>query len=418
MKAQKQEALAAMRDVTQRMLQAFMVLHRTARTHALNNEALVAPMQGVVDVVNSLFELTGACEFLLSGTVCVANGTITVPELSQLEMVREVAAELRAKNVGGFRVFGQATPERIRGLMAALVAGAIGVPASGEFEVLASGPIEATLRELHRNEVESITRRDPAERAVALYGALITVVQRTVEAARTGRQSGKAFSTSRVMRELIEGGQSAPHVLLALALQRDERLPYLLRHLANTTILSILVGLELKQSRGDLLHLANVALMHEAGVAAYGEHLERAGKDLSPEDRQLVKDLPLLSARMFLRRRGLDHESLRNVLASVECKRPYDDPVSASTSGSQRTMMGARIVQACSTFDALTSNRPFRAALAIPVALQKIEAGQPKVDPRVMHALVAVLAEPRRLIARPRAAAPAPRPRAPAPAPT
>ena len=75
-------------------------------------------------------------------------------------------------------------------------------------------------------------------------------------------------------------------------------------------------------------------------------------------------------------------------------------------------MLSARIVQACSTFDALTSNRPFRPALPVPAALAKIQGGDPRLDPRVMHALVAVVSDPKRLIARARAAAAATVPRA------
>jgi HD-GYP domain-containing protein (c-di-GMP phosphodiesterase class II) len=402
------ESAAAIRAVTERVLQAFVVLHRTARTHAMTNEAMQAPVQTLVDAINAMVDATGACEFLLSGTVCVANGLITVPDLGQLPAIRDVAAELRAQDVGGFRSFARADAARVRALMTALVSGKVGVAPSGEFEVLRAGPIETMLRELHETEVQNITRRDPTERALNLYAALIAVVQRTIDAARSGRQIGKALSTSRVMRELIDAGQTVPHILLALAFLRDERLPYLPRHLAGTTIMSVLVALELGLPRGELLHVANVALLHEVGVAAYGAHLETAGRDLSPEDRQLVKDLPLLSARMFLRRRGLDHESLRNVLSTVECKRPFDQPLGGATA-SDRTMLSARIVQACSTFDALTSNRPFRAALQIPAALAKIQSGEPRLDPQVMHALVSVVTDPSRLVVRARGAVASPR---------
>jgi len=409
--------VAATQEITERVLQAFVVLHRTARTHALTNDAMNAPLQAFVDAINGMIDATGACEFLISGTVCVANGVLAVPELSQLHVVRDVAEELRAHDVGGFRVFGRADVLRARALTSALLAGTRGIAPNGEFEVLNAGPIEAMLRELHETEVQNITHRDPTERALNLYAALVSVVQRTVEAARSGQQVGKALSTSRVMRELIDGGQTVPHIMLSLALLRDERLPYLPRHLAGTTILSTLVALELRLTRGELLHIANVALLHEVGVAAYGAHLESAGRDLSPEDRQLVKDLPLLSARMFLRRRGLDHEALRNVLSAAECKRPWDQPLLASsssiasTASTGRTMLSARIVQACSTFDAMTSNRPFRAAMPVTAALAKIQGGDPRLDPRVMHALVAVLGDPRRLIARARAAAAATLPR-------
>jgi hypothetical protein len=394
--------IAAMRSTAERVLQTFVVLHRTARTHALNNDAMNAPLQAFVDALRALVDATGASEFLLSGTVCVANGVLAIPDLPLLPIVRDVAAELRARDVGGFRLFVRADATIGRTLMSALLEGRVGVDPQGGFEVLRAGPIEAKLRELHEAEVRVITHADPAERALNVYAALIAVVQRIVEAARSGHHVDRALSTSRVMREVIDAGQTIPHVLLPLVFLRDDRLPYLQRHLAGTTILSVLVALELRLPRGELMNVANVALLHEVGVAAYGAHLESAGRDLSAADRQLVKELPLLSARMFLRRRGLNEDSLRSVLSTIECKRPYDQPLapSSSSTAAGRTMLAARIVQACSTFDAMISARPFRPALPVTAALAKMQGGDPRVDPRVLHALVLVVGEPRRLLVR------------------
>jgi hypothetical protein len=97
------------------------------------------------------------------------------------------------------------------------------------------------------------------------------------------------------------------------------------------------------------------------------------------------------------------------VVAAVECKRPYDQPVDAASglsvplstidvSAPRRTMLSARIIQACSTLDALMSARSFRAALSIPEALAKIQAGDPRLDPVVMKALTEVVCDPRRLV--------------------
>jgi hypothetical protein len=395
----------AMREMSQRIMQAFVVLHRTARTHALANDAMQAPLQTLADTINGLIDATGSCEFMLSGTMCVANGVIAVPELNALPVVRDVSNELKAHNVGGFRAFARVNLDRARALTAALLGGALGVSQGGEFEILASGPIEAMLRELHDSELARIEGSDQRERACTVYAALLEVVQRTAESARAGQQVSKGASMSRVMRELIETAETAPAALLPLALLRSERIAYLPRHLAGTAILSVLVGLELKLQRSELLHVAQVALLHEVGVAAYGAHLETAGRDLAPHDRQLVKELPLLSARIFLRRRGLDRESLRNMVAAVECKRPYDQPLAASTT-TARTMLGARIVQACSTFDAMTSSRSFRPAMPALDALRKFEAGDPRLDPSVLQALVSILVDPARLVMSSRHAGP------------
>lgn len=392
-----------------RVLQGVVVLHRTARTHAMNNDAMLVPLQGLADALNAVRKENGSCEFLLSGTMSVTNGIIAVPDLNQLAMVRTVSQDLRSRDVGGFRVFGAADPHIVRNLITAVFSGASGASTSGDFDVLRAAPIEAMLRQLHSQEVTTIKARDPAERALSLYAALISVVQRAIESARGGGQLGVGASATRVLREVIDAGVTVPHILLMLAFLRDDSVPYLPRHLAGTTILSVLVALEMRLPRSELLHIASVALLHEAGTAVHGGHLEGVVGALSAQDRQLVRDLPLLSARMFLRRASVDHDALRAVVAAVECKRPYDQPVDAASglsvplstidvSAPRRTMLSARIIQACSTLDALMSARSFRAALSIPEALAKIQAGDPRLDPVVMKALTEVVCDPRRLV--------------------
>jgi HD-GYP domain-containing protein (c-di-GMP phosphodiesterase class II) len=63
-------------------------------------------------------------------------------------------------------------------------------------------------------------------------------------------------------------------------------------------------------------------------------------------------------------------------------------------------MLLARIVQACSTFDALTSDRPFRAAMPVSNALLQMRDGPMRIDARVMAGLALVVSEPGRLVGR------------------
>jgi HD-GYP domain-containing protein (c-di-GMP phosphodiesterase class II) len=384
-------------------LQAFVVLHRTARTHAVNNDAMQVPLQGLVQSLNAIIDAQGLCEFYVSGTTCVVNSFIVVPELAQLPLVRDVSQDLKTKDIGGLRLTGMIDQETARRLTSAIVAGDHSVGADTRFELCRTGPIEALLRQLHAVEVASISTRDPIDRALQLFAALVGVIEKTIDDARTGQPPNRGLATSRVLREVVDVGATAPHILLMLGLLRDERLAYLSRHLASTTMLAVLVGLELRLPRSALLQVAQIALYHEMGVAVYGAHLEAAGRELSDADRQLITDLPLLSARMFLRRKVLDEEVLRAVLATVESKRPADEPYGQQNSGAQggaSTMLLARIVQGCSTFDALTSDRPFRAAMTVSEALLQMRDGHQRIDARVMAGLALVVSNPGRLVGR------------------
>jgi HD-GYP domain-containing protein (c-di-GMP phosphodiesterase class II) len=397
------ESRTADTERSRQALQSFLVMHRTARTHAVNNDAMLVPLQGLVQAFNGVIDAQGLCEFYLSGTTCVVNGVVVVPELAQLPMVRDVTQDLKTKDIGGLRLPNRIDQDTARRITSAVVAGDHAAVADGRFELCRAGPIEALLRQLHAVEVASISARDPIERALQLFAALVGVIEKTIDDARAGRSQTRGLATSRVLREVVDVGATTPHILLMLGLLRDDRLAYLSRHLASTAMLSVLVGLELRLPRSALLQVAQIALYHEMGVAVYGAHLEAAGRELSDADRQLIADLPLLSARMFLRRKILDEEVLKAVLATVESKRPADEPLgqnAAGTSGAGSTMLLARIVQACSTFDALTSDRPFRAAMPVSNALLQMRDGPMRIDARVMAGLALVVSEPGRLVGR------------------
>ena len=390
-------------DKARQMLQAFLVAHRTARTHAVGNDAMLAPVQGVWQHINGVIQSNGACEFYLSGTVCIVNGVVTAPELQQLQHVRDVSQEMRQRDIGGFRVPNRIDIDTVRHIITSITLGHIDGVQTG-FELVRARPVEAMLRKIRGAEVANLATRDPVERALQILAALMAVVEKTAAEVRAGRPPERSQTMSHVLRELIDACAQVPQVMLMAGRIRDDHLDYRARHLASSTIMSVLVGIEFNMPRSALIQVAQVALLHEVAVAAYGAHLETAGRELSPVDRQLIRDLPFLSARIFFRRNLWDEDTLGAVLGVVEARRPHDEPLGLSARSSDQmspqTMLLARIIQACAAFDALTSRRPFREAMTIPTALEQIAQGQPKLDPVVMHALTAIIDDPARLLGR------------------
>lgn len=398
-------------DKARQMLQAFLVAHRTARTHSVGNDAMVAPVQGLLQHINGVIQSNGACDFYLSGTVCIVNGVVTAPELQQLQNVRDVSQEMRQRDIGGFRVPNRIDIDTVQHIISSITQGSIDHAQAG-FELVRARPVESMLRQIRGAEVTHLATRDPVERALQILAALMAVVEKTIAEVQAGRPPERSQMMSHVLRELIDACAHVPQVMLMTGLLRDDQLDYRTRHLASSAIMSVLVGIEFNMPRSALFQVAQVALLHEVAVAVYGAHLETAGRELSPVDRQLVRDLPYLSARIFFRRNLFDDDTLGAVLGVVEARRPHDDPLGLSArmgdGMSPQTMLLARIVQACAAFDALTSHRPYREAMTIPTALDHIARGQPKLDPVVMLALTAIIDDPARLLGRsiPRATSP------------
>lgn len=380
-----------------RLLNALVTVQRSARSHALNNAAMLAPMEGLRAQLTEVIISQNVCEFFLYETVCVLNGVMATPDLAALGLVREVTSVLNSRHVGGFRIAGPVTLEHCQALTDALVSGRVGMDPRYGFEVANVAVIMQVLHRLHEQEVATITNRDLMTVGLSVYSAMLSIIQRSAATMRNAGEAREVVSTSRVLREAVDACVAAPGIMQQLALLRDTRIQYLQRHLVGTTLTSVLVGLEMSLTRAELIHLARVALFHELGMTVYGEHLEQT-RDLSPADRQLVREMPLLSARSYLKRRGLDFETLRAVVAAVECKRGFNEPLTQG--GPQQvlplTTMSARIVQVCSAFDAMTSDRPFRPALPIIGAIDALGSSSARYDPRVLIALMRVLAGVRR----------------------
>lgn len=377
-----------------RLLQCVVAVYRTGRMHALTNDVMNVPIENLRQAIMDILGAHNTCEFHLYGTVSVLNGAIGTPELSNLGLVREVSSHLNTRHVGGFRLRMPPSPEQCRALIDALLNARVGVDTQHQFEVIHVKVIAETLERLHLQEIENIVNRDSRRWVLELYAALLKIIQKSIAAARTNSEMRAMLITGRILRELLDAAGKVPDLLTKVALIRDPRLPYLQRHLVGTTILSILVGLDMSLPRGELLLLARVALFHELGMAAYGEHLEVQGRDLTPADKQLVKDMPLLSARIYVRRKGLDFDTLRSVVAAVETKRGFDDPLTpqaAQSAGRPLSSVASRVVQVCSAFDAMTSDRPFRAALPYTQALEELYGSRTRFDPRVVISLMRVL---------------------------
>lgn len=376
------------------LLQCVIAVYRTGRTHALDNDVMRAPVEALRQVTTAILAQYQLCEFHLYGTVFVLNGTIGTPDLSQLGVVREASGRLNDQGVGGFRFGSPPSAENCLALIDSLLNARVGVDPQHNYEVIQVKVIAELLDRLHLQEIENLRNRDPVRWAIDLYVAMLKVLRRGITALQSGGEVRSFVMTGRILRELIDVSVVAPAVIRQLALLRDERVPYLQRHLANTTLLSILVALELELPRDEMLLLARVALFHELGIAVYGQHLEHLGQNLSPTDRQLVQDLPLLSARMHLRQEALDFDSLRSVIAAIECKRGFDNPmIPPGMEGAERTMttVSSRVVQVCSAFDALTSDRRYRGAMPVAEALEAIYSGHVRSDPRVVTAFIRVM---------------------------
>jgi HD-GYP domain-containing protein (c-di-GMP phosphodiesterase class II) len=117
--------------------------------------------------------------------------------------------------------------------------------------------------------------------------------------------------------------------------------------------------------------------------------LDREGK-LDARAQRAVKASPLFAARAILRDRQVHPAALERALAAYECHLDLvpmaDDPV-------PEIGLAGRILSICESYDALTTDRPFRPARTHQEALRIMTTEQVfRFDPELIDLLPAVVA--------------------------
>ena len=133
-----------------------------------------------------------------------------------------------------------------------------------------------------------------------------------------------------------------------------------------------------------------VALLHDVGkVRIPNEIINKPGK-LTPEERGIMNAHTIEGEKMLEQVGGLLGEVGRIVRS---CHEHYDGRGYPDGLAGADIPLVARIVCCCDAFHAMTSDRPYRKALALDVAVEELRANRgTQFDPDVVDALIAAVA--------------------------
>ncbi len=131
-------------------------------------------------------------------------------------------------------------------------------------------------------------------------------------------------------------------------------------------------------------------LLHDVGKVGIPESILCKPGPLTPEEYEVMKTHPLIGVQIVAPIRFLG-----DAVQVVRCHherwdgRGYPDGLAG-----EDIPLGARIFSVCDTFDAMTSDRPYRRALPFDDAVSEIEAGAgTQFDPEVVRSFVAMCAD-------------------------
>jgi len=174
-----------------------------------------------------------------------------------------------------------------------------------------------------------------------------------------------------------------------LAAAIDEKDPYTRGHSGRVAKYSVIIGEAMGLPEEDVYKIRISALLHDVGKIGIDDRILKKPSGLTPEEFEVMKQHTIKGANIIR-----PVAQLREMLPGIEYHHESLDGKGYpyGLKGDEIPVM-ARIIAVADTLDAITTNRPYQAAMDLEVALDRIKALEiKKFDVSVVHALFAAVA--------------------------
>jgi len=207
------------------------------------------------------------------------------------------------------------------------------------------------------------------------------VALRTEELVEKNREVRKLYE------DLEESYESTLHALVTALDFRDNETQ---GHSYRVVEYAVAVAQRMGVSEDDLIWIRRGAILHDVGKIGVPDAVLRKPGKLNDEEWDLMRQHPQMGYRV------LEHiTSLQPALDIVLCHQErFDGTGYPRGLKGEQIPLGARIFAVVDTFDAMTSDRPYRAALTVTDARGEIERWSGRqFDPRVAEVFLSIEAE-------------------------
>ncbi len=171
----------------------------------------------------------------------------------------------------------------------------------------------------------------------------------------------------------------------------DAKSPYTYQHSAGVSSYAVRIARRLGFAAGALRRIARAGWLHDIGKLGVSNRILDKPGPLTPDERRALERHPVHTFEILSRVAAFSEFSLTAALHHEK----LDGSGYPWRQGSARLDLPARILTAADMYDALTAHRSYRAAFPPDAALTVLrrDVASGKLDPRVVDALSAVVAE-------------------------
>jgi HD-GYP domain-containing protein (c-di-GMP phosphodiesterase class II) len=378
------------------------MLLRSVKMYDPDNNVFEKPLLQLQDNINQIIRKEGKLDLMGIKQSFYLNGMLVKVDMAALDNVKYLLEEMRAKDVGGITMLRTTTVPELKNFIWIFSkeqpdqANEDGV--GGKKLMSMKLAKWSKLKDKLDNEKdESDAKLDRKKYALTCYGRAIFFTRKYMESVR----DGKPLNTSkalRVIQDFVDISVDHRTHFLGLTTTRLDA-EYLAYHQVNTCLMSIIFGQELGLTKQQLRDLGYIALFHDAGMGTVPDALHTKRGALSPEERALIARAPLVSVRNILREKAINRSTLLRLVTTFEHKVDFGTAVRDGQGNIQMIIpkanlgLYAKMIAICTTYDALTSKRPFRDAYGPEVALMLMWTEmRNKFDPDLLKVFMRVMA--------------------------
>jgi len=191
-----------------------------------------------------------------------------------------------------------------------------------------------------------------------------------------------------VRRRRVELETSGVYALVAALEARDH---YTGEHSHTVVRLATAVAQRLALAEDQVLEAEQVAILHDVGKVGIPDQVLQKPGPLTDDEWELMRQHPAVGERIVA-----STESLAHLAPAIRAEHErYDGAGYPDGLRGEEIPLASRITLACDAYHAMTSDRPYRAALSVTQARTELQANaRTQFDPQVVEALLGALEGP------------------------
>jgi len=331
---------------------------KVSKIYDPTNQIVQAQTRILFSLLGTVLRQEGEVSFLLRQSTLFFNGSKVRFAFNNYDLFRFLAGEMKRRGIGLVNFLPELTEDEIKSFFSLLARKPSRLETS--FEEFTQGLTQRKILHIYVEPPSPYDAFQGGEReAIRVFFLGISHLKELFEKFKRG-EALPINITRRLMHSLFS------HIVndeaFALGLTNIKNFDdYTLNHSMNVCILSIALGRRLGLDKNELADLGIAAFFHDYGkMEIPKEILDKPGK-LEKEERELVETHPQLGAEKLLRLKESSALPVGAINVAMEHHIKEDLNGYPLYQKKKNIALYSKIVKVCDVFDALTTQRPYRA---------------------------------------------------------